>query len=118
MIPITIVLFIFSISLSLLVAHLGVYFLDLRNILDFSLRFLFYLSPIMWSFSSMSDGILKNILLLNPIALILESYRNVLLNNQSANYLGLMIILLISLFIMAIGFKTIEKYEKNYGKVI
>ena len=66
----------------------------------------------------MSNGILKNILLLNPIALILESYRNVLMNNQSANYLGLIIIFLLSLIIMTVGFKVIEKYEKNYGKVI
>lgn len=117
-IPITAVLCTFTVSISLLVAHLGVYFLDLRNILEFSLRFLFYLSPIMWSFSSMNDGILKNVLLLNPIALILESYRNVLINDQSAHYPGLIIIFLISLVIMAVGFKVIGKYEKNYGKVI
>ncbi|MDR1665193.1 MAG: ABC transporter permease, partial [Clostridiales bacterium] len=49
-IPILFVCMLFSLGCGLVIAHIGVYLFDLANILEFVLNFVFYLSPIMWSY--------------------------------------------------------------------
>jgi len=40
----------FSLGCALIVAHIDVHLFDLSHVLEFSLRFIFFLSPIMWSY--------------------------------------------------------------------
>ena len=118
-IPITIVACLFTYGVSMIIAHFGVYFFDLRNIIDVLFKLLFYVSPILWSFTTRGVpaelvGILKS----NPLAIIIESYRSVLFNDSSPNYLALGALALLSIILIIIGYKMISKNEDEYGKVI
>ena len=116
-IPITFVAFCFTYGITLIVAHLGVYFFDLRNILDFTLKFLFYLSPIMWAYE-MIQYEWVNLLRVNPVSIIIQSYRNIFFYGISPNYIALGCLLLISFGIVKIGYELISKYEDEYGRVL
>lgn len=116
-IPITIVMFCFTYGITLIVAHLGVYFFDLRNILDFILKFLFYFSPIMWSYEMVQNKWI-NILKINPISVIIQAYRDILFYGISPNYKALLCVLIISLILIKIGYDLISKYEDEYGRII
>lgn len=113
------VLLLCTYGFALIVAHVGVYFYDLHNILEFTLKFLFYVTPIFWAISE--DHILYNylfILKLNPMYVILESFRNTLLYGQSPDYFGLLIITIFSMILIKIGYCLIDKYEDEYARVI
>jgi ABC-type polysaccharide/polyol phosphate export permease len=86
-IPVTIVCVLFTYGLSLIVSHVGVYFYDLRNILEFTLRFLFYLSPIMWSLEG-RDIPFEFLLKANPMYIIISSLRDALIYGRHPDYLS------------------------------
>jgi ABC-type polysaccharide/polyol phosphate export permease len=115
--PITIVLLLFTYGFTLIVAHVGVYFFDLRNLMDIVLRLFFYLTPVMWMYETVK---LANLdwFKSNPMSIIIESYRSVLLRNSSPDYLGLAIVLIVAFALITIGYLLIDKYEDQYGKVL
>jgi ABC-type polysaccharide/polyol phosphate export permease len=117
-IPITFVISLFIYGIALIVSHIGIYFNDIKNILDIILRFIFYLTPVIWNYETINSNIsFVSILKWNPASIIIESYRDVLFRNTYADYLGLFFILIFSLILIFIGYRLISKYESDYGKV-
>lgn len=115
--PILFTIMLFTYGCSLIIAHIGVYLFDLRNILDFSLRFLFYFTPIMWSMDTLKFSLLW-LLKWNPMAVILGSMRSCLLYGKSPFYPYLLIISLGSCVLIKIGYGLISKYEDEYARMI
>ncbi len=109
--------FIFLLAISTILAHLGVYFRDIKNMMSYISRMLFYLSPVMYSLDGLSES-LKKFLFINPMTTLIVSYRNVLLYQQQPLWIGLLIIFILSLFILYIGLKLFFKYDKEYAKVV
>lgn len=108
-------LFLFGIMLVL--AHIGVYLKDIKNMMQYITRMLYYLSPVMFSMHSVPDNIAK-LLYLNPLTTLFESYRNVLMYGEPPQFLGLICLLIIGCVFLSIGIVIIEKYDKKYVKVI
>lgn len=106
-IPVLFTLLIFTYGCSLIIAHFGVYLIDLRNILDFTLRFVFYLSPIMWSFDTLKFDLVW-LLKLNPIQFILGSFRSCILYGKNPDYLHLGVICILSCVLIQIGYSLIR----------
>lgn len=117
MLPVLGVLTLFSYGCSLIVAHIGVYLFDLRNILEFTMRFLFYLTPVMWSLDRISHP-LKWLLYLNPMQVILQGLRDCILYGASPNYGHLGIIVLLAVILIAIGYGIISRKEDEYARMI
>jgi ABC-type polysaccharide/polyol phosphate export systems, permease component len=116
-IPVLFTLMLFAYGCSLIIAHFGVYLIDLRNILDFTLRFIFYLSPIMWSFETLKFKFLW-ILKLNPIQVILGSFRSCILYGKSPVYIYLGSICVLSCILIQIGYYFISRKEDEYARMI
>ncbi|WIF96085.1 ABC transporter permease [Caminicella sporogenes] len=109
--------FIFLFALGSILAHLGVYFRDINNILAFTLRLIFYLSPGFYGLDMIPKKF-RWIWWVNPFTTFYRSYRNVFLYGKSPLYLALFIWTLISLSILYLGLKNMYRYDKNYTKVI
>lgn len=112
-----IVNFIFILGMSFILAHLGVFFRDINNILNFTLRLWFYLSPGFYALDRIPEKV-RFLWWLNPLTAIFESYRNVFMYNKSPLYLPLFIWLLISISLVVLGLKYLYKFDKNYTKVV
>jgi ABC-type polysaccharide/polyol phosphate export permease len=117
-IPVIIVMLLFTYGITLIVSHIGVYFFDLRNILDFTLRFLFYMSPILWSFDWIGDAPYVTLLKLNPLAIIFDALRNSLMYGESPSYFGLMVLAVFSIILIQIGYWLISRHEDEYARMI
>lgn len=115
--PVLFTCMLFSYGCALIIAHIGVYLFDLVNILEFTLRFIFYLTPIMWSFENLNFPFIW-LLKLNPMAVILGSFRSCLLYGHSPVYLYLLIISLASCVLIKFGYYLISKYEDKYARII
>jgi ABC-type polysaccharide/polyol phosphate export permease len=81
----------FSLALALLLATIGVFFRDTRDILEVGLPVLFWATPIFYDLS-MAPGFLRPALSLNPLSPFIEGTRAALLdgNGPSWTHLGLM----------------------------
>lgn len=119
-IPVLIVLMMFTYGLTLIASHIGVYFFDLRNVLDIIMRFMFYMSPIMWSYTNIQKSHPEYVfwLKLNPMSIVIQNLRNVFLERISPDYQNLAILAVISLLLIAWGYRMISKHEDEYGRVL
>ena len=115
--PILFVCMLFSLGCGLIVAHIGVYLYDLANILEFTLRFIFYLSPIMWSHENLNFPLMW-LLRLNPVSVLLGSFRSCILYGKSPVYTYLLILGIFSCILIQIGYRLISKYEDSYARTI
>lgn len=126
-IPITIHIFEFFIvfivqglllfGIGLIMSHVGVFVSDLKNVLTFTIRFWFYVSPIMYSIEDIPEK-LRGIYNINPMVCIIEGYRNVVMYGKSPDYSILTIWGIISLLLIIYGLNLFKKYDRNYTKVI
>jgi len=117
--PILIVLFIVTFGCASILMHCGVFIEDLHNVTNIILRLTFYLSGIFYSIPNRITGLIGDILLnCNPLALIINSARNVMIYNKLPNLSVLGIWLLIGTILTLIGIKLIYRHENTYVKVI
>lgn len=126
-INITIIEFIFvlitltliTFGISTILAHFGVFVEDLSNIINILLKLIFYVSGIFYSVTKRIPSPYGKIMgVVNPIAFFIEQSRNVLLYNNSVNFIYMVIWMLIGTILTIIGITTIYKYENSYVKVI
>lgn len=92
--------FVFTVGASFIVSVVGVYFRDLQNILDFSLRIFFYLSPGLYSIDLIPEKYLPLYLSANPFASLFNSYKNILVRGEAPTiylwcFVGFTVVLLL-----------------------
>ena len=119
LIPLLIILYIFSFGMGLILMHFGVTLNDLANLTNIGLRMVFYLSGVFYNIKNRLKGHLGNILLyVNPIAFIMNELRKVLIYNELPNFLFMGIWLVLGVLLCALGVHVIHKNENSYAKVI
>ncbi|MCG6553173.1 MAG: ABC transporter permease [Candidatus Magnetominusculus sp. LBB02] len=79
--PLIVLLVIFTTSVSLFLAGLNVYYRDVRLASNFLIQLWFFMSPVMYSVDSLSTRV-KLLLFLNPLTFIIENMRRVLLEGR------------------------------------
>ncbi|WP_301626476.1 ABC transporter permease [Paenibacillus apis] len=116
-IPIIISNYLFIFAVSLLLTHFGVFITDLKNFLGHFTRIWWYLSPGMYSLNIIPEKF-RWVFWLNPNTAFFESYRNVIMYNESPNYVSLLIWDVISLFLIYVGLRIIYQFDRSYSKII
>jgi lipopolysaccharide transport system permease protein len=96
--------FIFTLSLCYLVAALNVSLRDVQYILPVLLQAGYYATPIFYDLHRMSPR-LQKILMLNPMAWLIDAYRTVLILGRLPNLAPLSIFLGASLLMLIVGYR-------------
>lgn len=131
-IPITIVLILVTFGISTIIMHFGVFVEDLLNVVTVVLQLGFYLSGIFYSFeclkvlgATVESKIQKNypevsalLLKLNPMALIIDDLRRIIMCNADPHWVMLLIWAGVGLLASWVGVSIIYKSENSYVKVI
>ncbi|WP_026691453.1 ABC transporter permease [Alteribacter aurantiacus] len=104
----------FLLAISLFVAYICVFIRDIDNILSHVLRVFFYASPIIWEGGRLPPEY-SWIVAINPVAIIIDSYRAVLMYQTNPQFLGLTVISLASIVVIAL---LVNHYSKNEHKII
>ncbi|MGP0587915.1 ABC transporter permease [Paenibacillus timonensis] len=86
-----IVQFIFTLSLSMIVSAFTVFVRDLRQILDIVMMGLFYTTPIVYKTDMIPEKI-QDFFNINPIAIIIKFYQDVIYHNQMPNIMSLAVL--------------------------
>ncbi len=118
LLPTMAALLIFTFGVSTIVLHFGVFVEDLANVLTVVLRLVFYLSGIFFSIEKRVPFPYNSLLLkCNPIALLIQDARNILLYGLHPHRKLLLVWFLAGLLLSMIGIQIIYKYENSYVKV-
>lgn len=96
--------FLFTLSLSYLVATMHVTFRDTQYLLGIILLLGFYVSPVFYDITSIPDRF-QAIYRLNPMAILIDAYRQVLLQGQLPGLLELMVLSLVSAGFLWISYR-------------
>ena len=81
LIPLLVMLIMYTTSISLLLAALNVYYRDVKLASNFLLQFLFFATPVIYSIDAV-DNRWKMLLFLNPLTFIVENMRRVTIEGR------------------------------------
>ncbi|MFH1747967.1 MAG: ABC transporter permease [Planctomycetota bacterium] len=125
------VTFLFVLGIGFFVAYLGAFFADTTNVVSVAMRLLFYCSPIFYLVRE-KPGVPENMVILkesehpvlwalymsNPIASLMECYRDVLQWGEMPEPRLLLYVAGISLVLCTLGFSIFTRNEGKFAKYI
>lgn len=107
----------FSLGLSWFVSSLGVFLRDIGHPIAIITQALFFTTPIFYPIEAV-PGQLQMIVRLNPLTVIIENARGVIIWGKSPEWFWLGIITLFSMIIMQLGYVWFEKSKRAFADVV
>lgn len=107
----------FSLGLSWLLSALGVYIRDMGYTCVILTQILFYMTPVFYPISSVPQSFQK-VMYLNPITVIVESGRDVLMWGRMPNWTSLGAVGLVSFIMMILCYKFFMKTKSGFADVL
>lgn len=114
---ILIVHLVFTLGLALFLSCANVYFRDISHILGIVLMFWFYLTPILYPLSMVPQKF-YNVYFMNPMALIVVSYRNILFEGRLPLAMNIVVGCLAAMVMLLFGYFVFTKYSPSLVKKI
>lgn len=111
---IIIITLLFLLAVGSILGYITVFVRDIDNLLTHVIRIFFYASPIIWEGGRLPPEYAWAVAI-NPIAILVNSYRDILMYHQNPDFIGLGVIA--GLSIIAIIY-MIYHYSKNEHKII
>jgi lipopolysaccharide transport system permease protein len=110
-------LFIFMIGIAWLLAAIGVYLRDLSQILSMIVTALMFLSPIFYPLSAVPEA-WQSWFMLNPLAVVIEQFRQVLILQLAPDMGSLVLMYLLAITIAIVGWFSFAKLQKGFADVL
>ena len=105
----------FSLALSLLLATVGVFFRDTRDILEVGLPVLFWATPIFYE-PSMAPAFLRPALQLNPLSPFIKAMRGALLLAEAPSLADVGLIAFWVVLTAAIGIWVFGRFARHFAE--
>ena len=112
---ILIIQYILQLGIAFILSAATVYFRDLEHFVQIILMLMFYATPIVYSGDSIPDAF-KSIIYLNPMAHIIEGYRDIFYNQTMPDLMSLGIVFLVSIVTCVIGYVIFKKLQKGFAE--
>lgn len=113
-IPIFFIQQIFTLGLALFFAASNLIYRDIQYLLSLGLLLWMYLTPVIYP-ADLVPARYKFIFQLNPMAVIINAYRQTILGNGTPNYTSLLIALLLSILVLLLGLSYFKSREKLFA---
>jgi lipopolysaccharide transport system permease protein len=110
-----VVQFLFTLSLSYFIAALHVTFRDTQYLMGIVLLLGFYLSPVFYDTSSIPERY-QGLYGLNPMAILIGAYRDLLLNGRLPDVITLLILSLTSAGLLWLGYRVFTQASYKFAE--
>jgi lipopolysaccharide transport system permease protein len=90
---------------------------DVRMLIENALTLLFFLSGIFYDIGEFPDRV-QSYFLLNPMAVLIDSYRSVLLEGVWPHWTALGIVVAFALTVLAAGLHLLVRYDRVYPRAV
>ena len=114
---IIIIQYLFTLALIFVLSAINVYVKDVEYIVSFIINMLFYATPILYT-TEMFSGPILWIFRLNPLAHLINAYRDVFYVHHIPNLVNLGILLGISILLVVICYIIFKKLEKRFAEEV
>lgn len=104
-------------GVSLILASLYVYFRDLNHIWEVLMQIGFFLSPVIYPMSTIPEAY-KFYYMLNPIARMIEMYRDILLYDTMPKVTDFGVVLIFGIFLLVFGSLLFRKLSRRFAEEI
>jgi lipopolysaccharide transport system permease protein len=108
---------VFITSLTFWIAAIVPIIPDLQYVVPNCLLLLFFLSGVFFDISTINEQV-RPFLLLNPMALLIDSYRSVLVYGTNPNFVHLSLLFVFSVIFLYSGCLFLSRYAHEYPKII
>lgn len=115
---IVIIQFIFTLGILFMTSAIDVYIRDAEYIIAFIVNMLFYATPILYSPDIFQNTPISWLFKLNPLAGIINSYRDILFYKTMPNLESLLFIFIISIILLLLGIAIFRKLEKGFAEEV
>ena len=112
---ILIIQYILQLGIAFILSAATVYFRDLEHFVQIVLMLMFYATPIVYSSESIPDAF-KAIIVLNPMAHIIEGYRDIFYNQVKPDFMALGIVFIVSILLCVVGYFIFKKLQKGFAE--
>lgn len=116
-IPLFLLLFLFTVSIALVLSALNVYYRDVGLASTFLIQLLFFASPIFYSIDKISPKA-KLILFLNPLTFIIENMRRCLIEGRPTLLWQYLIMLAFVTILFVLSYQFFRRTERKFADVI
>ena len=106
-----------SVGLSFILASLGVFIRDLRQIVPVLVQALMFFGPVLYPASALPEWV-RAWLFLNPITLIIEELRAVLFDGRLPDWPALGLYSLVALLILVLGYALFRRLRPAFADVM
>lgn len=117
LVPILLLTLYLTAGVSLLLALIGVFFLDMSRIWSIITTMGFFLTPIFYSLDMLSP-FKRNVILLNPMAHVIKATREILLDGKFPELQGLLYTFIVATVFFVIGYILFKKFEGYFVEKI
>lgn len=116
-IPIFIIQLIFTAGLSLLLASLNLFYRDIQYLLNLIISLWFYLTPVIYPIEQFPEKY-RWIFQINPMSVIINAYRQVVLGGKDPNLTNLGVAALTSIILFIVSFLIFKKSEGKFADYV
>lgn len=113
---IALIQYMLSLGLLFALSAINVYIRDTEYIVNFIVSLLFYATPILYSSELFKNTAFEWIMHINPLAHIINAYRDIFYYQQLPNFTILGIVGLISFMVLIVGYNIFKKLEKGFAE--
>ena len=113
---ITLIQYILSLGIIFILSAINVYIRDIEYIVNFIVMMLFYATPILYSSELFANTAFEWIMNINPMAHIINAYRDIFYYQVLPDFSILAIVGIISFVILIVGYQIFKKLEKRFAE--
>lgn len=110
-------LLLLALGLSWLLASIGVFVRDTGQVVGIVLNVLMYLTPLFYTIEQMPESF-QSVMRLNPLSVIVESGRGILMYDRAPDWGWLAGITVLSFLVMQLGFAWFMKTKRGFADVL
>jgi lipopolysaccharide transport system permease protein len=98
----------------ILISSLTTKYRDLSVLVGFGIGLWMYATPVVYPMSELGDGILKNLIQLNPVAAPVELFRYAVLGVGTVNVTSMIISVLFTYIVLLLGIVVFNRVERTF----
>lgn len=110
--------YILELAIIFITSSINVYIRDAEYIINFVVSMLFYATPVLYSADVFGGSAMSIIFKINPMATIINCYRDILYYGTMPHIKSLLVVLLASLILLYISIKIFKKLEKGFAEEV
>ena len=104
-------------GISLLASAINVFFRDVRFVIPLALQIWMYVSPVIYPVTMVPERF-RPVYFLNPMAVLIDTYRRIILFNQMPDWPYLGLAALLSILLTVVAYRYFKQAEREFADLI